>query len=79
MLQTNGLTVDKTKTSEAKKRRAAEVLGRFGGKARAERMTPEERAASAAKAAAARWTPDKVSSEPHNVIRRMKRAGGGSK
>ena len=37
------------------KDKAAAELGRRGGKARAERMTPEQRAAAARKAAAKRW------------------------
>jgi hypothetical protein len=35
---------------------AAAELGRKGGKARAERMTPEERSEAARKAAAKRWS-----------------------
>jgi hypothetical protein len=37
------------------KNQAAAELGRKGGKARAERMTPEQRAEAARKAAAKRW------------------------
>jgi hypothetical protein len=37
------------------KDQAAAELGRRGGKARAERMTPEQRAEAARKAAARRW------------------------
>jgi hypothetical protein len=37
------------------KDKAAQALGRRGGKARAERMTPEQRAEAARKAAAKRW------------------------
>ena len=37
---------------------AAAALGRKGGKARAERMTPERRAEIAKKAAATRWKKD---------------------
>jgi hypothetical protein len=37
------------------KDQAAAELGRKGGKARAERMTPEQRADAARKAAATRW------------------------
>ena len=38
------------------KDKAAAELGRKGGKARAERMTPEQRSEAASKAAAKRWT-----------------------
>ena len=38
------------------KDKAAAELGRRGGKARAERMTPEERTEAARKAAAKRWS-----------------------
>lgn len=48
---------------DAGKNPAAVALGRRGGlkggKARAERMTPEERSEAARKAAQARWSPDK--------------------
>ena len=37
------------------KDKAAQALGRRGGRARAERMTPEQRAEAARKAAAKRW------------------------
>lgn len=37
------------------KDKAAQALGKKGGKARAEKMTPERRAEIAKKAAAARW------------------------
>ncbi|MGH7230782.1 MAG: RNA-binding protein [Nitrospiraceae bacterium] len=37
------------------KNKAAAELGRRGGKARAEKMTPEQRAEAARKAAARRW------------------------
>jgi hypothetical protein len=37
------------------KDKAAQALGRRGGKARAEKMTPEQRAEAARKAAARRW------------------------
>jgi len=37
------------------KNKAAQALGRKGGKARAEKMTPERRAEIARKAAAKRW------------------------
>lgn len=39
------------------KDKAAQSLGRRGGKARAEKLTPEERAEIARKAAAKRWGP----------------------
>jgi len=39
----------------AKKDQAAVKLGRKGGKARAKKMTPEERSEGARKAARARW------------------------
>jgi len=40
------------------KDRAAQSLGRRGGKARAEKMTPEQRSAIAKKAANSRWKSD---------------------
>ena len=52
-------------TSENKSAAAVE-LGRKGGQTRAENMTPEERSASASKAARARWarlTPEERSAE----------------
>lgn len=42
-------------TTEDGKSKAAVELGRKGGKARAEKMTPERRAEIARKAAAKRW------------------------
>ena len=39
----------------AKKSKAAQMLGRKGGTARAKKMTPAQRSASAKKAAQARW------------------------
>jgi hypothetical protein len=42
-------------TSDEGKDQAAAALGRKGGKARAEKMTPEQRAEAARKAAAKRW------------------------
>lgn len=38
------------------KDKAAQSMGRRGGKARAEKMTPEQRSAIAKKAAAKRWS-----------------------
>ncbi len=38
------------------KDKAAQALGRKGGKARAEKLTPEQRAEIARKAAAKRWS-----------------------
>lgn len=40
------------------KDKAAQSLGRRGGKARAEKMTPEQRSAIAKKAAKKRWAQD---------------------
>ena len=37
------------------KNKAAQELGRMGGKARAEKLTPKQRSAIAKKAAAKRW------------------------
>jgi hypothetical protein len=60
----NAIRVAKIATGEAEeefdpadtgKDQAAADMGRRGGKARAERMTPEERAEAARKAAAKRW------------------------
>lgn len=60
----NAVRVAKIATGEAKeeydarddsKDQAAAALGRKGGRARAEKMTPEERAEAARKAAAKRW------------------------
>jgi hypothetical protein len=45
------------------KDKAAAELGRRGGKARAERMTAEQRAEAARKAAAARWAKSLAPSE----------------
>lgn len=42
-------------TEDDGKDKAAQALGRKGGKARAEKMTPERRAEIARKAAAKRW------------------------
>ena len=42
-------------TDDDGKNKAAQALGRKGGKARAEKMTPERRAEIARKAAAKRW------------------------
>jgi len=44
---------------DAGKNQAAIELGRKGGKARAEKMTPERRAEIAKKAAEARWKKDR--------------------
>ncbi len=44
---------------DAGKNQAAVELGRKGGKARAEKMTPERRAEIAKKAAEARWKKDR--------------------
>jgi hypothetical protein len=44
-----------TKSSMASKNRAAVELGRRGGKARARKLTPEQRTEAARKAVAARW------------------------
>ncbi len=41
---------------EGGKNKAAVALGRMGGKARAAKMTPEQRSEIAKKAAAKRWT-----------------------
>ena len=46
---------DEEYDGEPDKDQAAAELGRKGGKARAERMTPEQRAEAARKAAAGRW------------------------
>ena len=46
---------DEEYDGEPDKDQAAAELGRKGGKARAERMTPEQRAEAARKAAAKRW------------------------
>ena len=43
-------------TSDEGKDQAAAALGRKGGKARAEKLTAEQRAKAAQKAAAARWS-----------------------
>jgi hypothetical protein len=43
----------------AKKNQAAASLGKLGGKARAKKLTPEQRKASARKAAHARWAKKK--------------------
>jgi hypothetical protein len=54
---------DEEYEADAGKDKAAAELGRRGGKARAERLTPEQRAEAARKAAASRWAettaPDK--------------------
>jgi hypothetical protein len=47
--------VDDDKEVDHGKNRAAVELGRRGGKARAEKMTPEQRAEIARKAARERW------------------------
>lgn len=44
-------------TAEPKKDPAAAAMGKKGGKARAEKMSPERRAEIARKAAEARWKP----------------------
>lgn len=44
-------------TTDSSKDKAAQEMGRKGGKARAESMTPERRAEIAKKAAAKRWGP----------------------
>lgn len=46
---------EKPKTERPPKNAAAAELGRKGGKATAEKRTPEERKAAAKKAIAARW------------------------
>jgi hypothetical protein len=43
----------------AKKNQAAASLGKLGGNARAKKLTPEQRKASARKAAQARWAKKK--------------------
>jgi hypothetical protein len=43
----------------AKKNRAAAALGKLGGKARAKKLTAEQRRASAQNAAQARWAKKK--------------------
>lgn len=43
----------------AKKNQAAAALGKLGGKARAKKLTAEQRSASAQKAAQARWAKKK--------------------
>jgi hypothetical protein len=50
-----GETEEEYDTSDEGKDRAAAELGRKGGKARAEKMTPAQRAEAARKAAAKRW------------------------
>jgi hypothetical protein len=60
----NAITVAKIATGEIDdtiapddgKDKAAQEMGRKGGKARAEKMSPERRAEIARKAAAKRWT-----------------------
>jgi hypothetical protein len=60
----NAITVAKIATGEIEdttapdvgKDKAAQEMGRKGGKARAEKMSPERRAEIARKAAAKRWT-----------------------
>jgi hypothetical protein len=47
--------IDETATTEDGKNAAAVALGRMGGKARAEGMTPEKRSEIAKKAAQKRW------------------------
>ena len=49
---------DEDAVTEDGKDKAAQSLGRKGGKARAERMSPERRAEIAKKAAKARWRQD---------------------
>jgi len=41
--------------NKEQRKEAAKALGRLGGKARAKRMTPEQRSAEAKRAAEARW------------------------
>ena len=41
--------------NKEQRRQAAAALGRLGGKARAKKMTPEQRSAEAKRAAEARW------------------------
>lgn len=48
-------TEDGPETADDGKDKAAQSLGRRGGKARAEKLTPEQRTEIAAAAAAARW------------------------
>ena len=54
---------------------AAVALGRRGGKARAKKMTPEERVESARKAVQARWSKTK---EPFDPLVKLKNAGSRS-
>jgi len=52
-----GEATDETpQKQESQQARAGRVGGRKGGKARASRMTPEERSLAAKKAAEARWS-----------------------
>jgi len=44
---------------ETPEERAGRAGGRKGGKARAERMTPEQRSEAARQAAQARWSPER--------------------
>lgn len=62
----NAVKVMQIATGEAKeeytddgKNKAAQILGRKGGKARAEKMTPQRRSEIAKKAAAMRWNDKK--------------------
>lgn len=62
----NAILIAKIATGEAKdgadddgKDKAAQALGRRGGKARAEKMTAERRSEIAKKAAAKRWKNDR--------------------
>jgi hypothetical protein len=59
--QTTGLPTPKNIAEESTKNPAAVVLGRLGGlksgKARMEKLTPEQRTAIARKAADGRWHP----------------------
>lgn len=48
--------IEDATAQDSGKNQAAVEMGRKGGNARAERMTPEERAEAARKAAAKRWS-----------------------
>ena len=56
-------------TKRVKKNKAAVALGRKGGKANAEKMTPEERSKAAAHAAKERWKKEKGESSPDELKR----------
>jgi hypothetical protein len=45
----------KINMNKGQRKQAAAALGRLGGKARAKRLTPEQRSAEAKRAAEARW------------------------